>query len=251
MKRSLVFFIILLAALSMPSCKVFYPGQMFKQKDYQYFELAKKEMEQYSIEPGDQFTISVYARDGFRLVDVATQGRADIGSGGTITFLVDAEGFANLPIIGNYYVKGYSEVELERILEEKYSSLFVDPYVTVTVSNRRVFLFRSSSGSVVTLNQSPTSLIEILAKSGGLNQNLKAYKIKLIRGSLKNPEIRVIDLSTIEGMRNADLTVRANDIIYIEERRRITADLFREIAPLVSLLTTLITFSFLIQRVGN
>lgn len=254
MKKSLGIFIILSIVLSISSCKVFYPNQMFKQNDYQYFELAKKEIEQYTIEPGDQFTISVYSRDGFRLVDVVSQGGTESyknASVENVTFLVDAEGFANLPILGNYYIKGFSEMELERILEEKYSSLFVDPYVVVKVSNRRAFVFVGQTGSVIALNEAPTSLIEVLAKAGGLGLNLKAYKIKLIRGSSKNPEVRIIDLSTIEGMRNADLTVRSNDIIYVEERRRVTTDVLREVTPIVSLITTLITFSILIGRVGN
>ena len=92
-----------------------------------------------------------------------------------IPYLVDYEGFAKLPIIGQFYVKGYTETELERVLEEKYSTLFVSPYVVVTVSNRRCFVFEGSSGSVVSLNEAPTNLFEIIAKSGGIATNMKSY----------------------------------------------------------------------------
>ena len=33
-----------------------------------------------------------------------------------VNFLVDNEGFAKLPIIGEFYVKGFTETELERVL---------------------------------------------------------------------------------------------------------------------------------------
>jgi polysaccharide export outer membrane protein len=221
---------------------------MFKQKDYQYFELAQKQVEEYIIKKGDQFSLRVYSRDGFKLIDVVSgQGGINNSTGGSGVFLVDNEGFAKLPIIGEFYVYGYTESELERILEEKYSNLFVDPYVILTVTNRRAFVYKGSSASVVTLNESPTNLFEVIAKSGGIGGDLKAYKIKVIRGDLKNPQITLVDLSSIEGMRNADLIVQSNDIIYIEPRRRVASDLLREVSPVLAWVSTILTTVALIK----
>jgi polysaccharide export outer membrane protein len=253
MKKNLLLALIAILCLCLPSCRLLYPNAMFKEKNYQYFELAQKQVEEYVIQPSDQFTIKIYSRDGFKLVDISeSQGNTTIANNGMdVTFAVDGEGFVNLPIIGNYYVKGFTETELERILEDKYSSLFVDPYVVVRVTNRRAFIFKGSLAAVVSLNQSPTTLIEVIAKSGGVDKNLKAYKIKLIRGDLKNPEIKLIDLSTIDGLRNADLIVQSNDIIYIEERKRIAVDILRETTPILSLLTSIITLSVLLKTIGK
>lgn len=246
MRRPIQFIIVFGLLLLMSSCKVFYPNMMFKQKDYQYFELAQKEVDEYVIKKGDQFSLRVYSRDGFRLIDIMSGTNTVQGSGGG-TFLVDNEGFAKLPIIGEFYVNGYTESELERIMEEKYSNLFVDPYIILTVSNRRAFLFKGSTASVVSLNESPTNLFEVIAKSGGISGELKAYKIKVIRGDLKNPQITIIDLSSLEGMRNADLIVQSNDIIYIEPRRRILSDALREFTPILAWATTIITTIALIR----
>ena len=96
----------------MNSCKLFYPNQMFKQKDYQYFEFAHKKMEEYLIEPGDQLSLQVYSRDGFKLIDVLGGGLSTGGgesaaaassstvstSSGQVAYLVDNEGFAKLPV---------------------------------------------------------------------------------------------------------------------------------------------------------
>ena len=101
MKRFLYFAIISSLFLSLPSCKILYPNIMFQQKDYQFFELAKKQVDQYIIQKGDQFSIRVYSRDGFRLIDIMGSGGLSGGSG---SFLVDNEGFARLPIIGEFYV---------------------------------------------------------------------------------------------------------------------------------------------------
>ena len=69
-------------------------------------------------------------------------------------------------------------------------------------------MFKGSSAAVVGLNESPTNLFEVIAKSGGIGNDLKSYKIKVIRGDLKNPQITIVDLSSLEGMRNADLIVQ-------------------------------------------
>ena len=87
---------------------------------------------------------------------------------------------------------------------------------------------------VVELNNAPTSLPEVLAKSGGLMRSVKAYNIKIIRGDMANPEVRIIDLSTLEGLRSADLIVQSNDIIYVEQKRTYAADLAQQISPIIS-----------------
>ncbi len=265
MKNRNGFLWVVIALLGMNSCKLFYPNQMFKQKDYQYFEFAHKKMEEYLIEPGDQLSLQVYSRDGFKLIDVLGGGLSTGGGGsaaaassstvstssGQVAYLVDNEGFAKLPVLGDYYVRGYSHAQLEKELAQKYASLFVDPFVVIKVTNRRVFVFKGITGAVVPLNESPTSLVEVLAKSGGLDRSLKAYKIKIIRGDLKNPEVQIVDLSSLEGLRTAELTMQPNDIIYVEDRKRVVRDVLLESAPVFSAVTTLVSIVFLIRSLGK
>jgi len=249
MKQVLGFFTIAALLISMPSCRVLYPSLMFQQKQYQYFELAQKQIDQYVIQPGDEVTMRIFARDGFKLIDVV--GSANIGynqggggtqSNGSLDYLVDNEGFVRLPVVGELFVKGYTEKELNRVLADKFSGLFVDPFVVVKVDNRRALIFKGSSGGVINLNDGPTNLLEVIAKAGGLDAAAKAYKIKVIRGDLKNPQVILIDLSTMEGVRRADLIVQSNDIIYIEEKQSsIAAQILTEIGPYLSFVTTIAT----------
>ena len=249
---------VVLLLFSASSCRVLYPNEMFKQKDYQFFELAKKKVEEYVVEPGDELTLEVYSRDGFKLVDVLGGGFNLQSSGGSTsgtgvantnsspsnggvyrhTYLVDKEGFAKLPVLGMLYVKGYTQNELENQLAQRYASLFVNPFVILKVSNRRVFVFRGEAGSVVELNNAPTTLPEVLAKAGGLSRQLKAYNIKIIRGDLANPQVRIINLSTLEGLRTADLTVQSGDIIYVEQKRTVVNDALLLLTPVFTAFTT-------------
>ncbi|MCW5907805.1 MAG: polysaccharide biosynthesis/export family protein [Chitinophagales bacterium] len=234
----------------LPSCRVLYPNLMFRQKDYQYFDLAQKELGEYLIQPGDQFTLRVFARDGFKLIDVIeTEGQGGLINQNRQGFLytVDNEGFVRLPVLGEFFVTGFTERTLERTLEEKYAGLFVDPWVNLRVSNRRAFVFTDGSASIVQLNEYPITIIELLARSGGLDTRAKAYKIKVIRGDIKNPQVYLVDLSTIEGIRKADLSVQPNDIVVIERRRAYVTDVLREITPYTGAITTIATLVILFR----
>ncbi|MFN8322090.1 MAG: polysaccharide biosynthesis/export family protein [Chitinophagales bacterium] len=264
MRKYFSFFLFGVVLLFLPSCKVLYPNLMFKQKDYQFFELAQKQMDQYVIQPGDALTLKVYSRDGFKLVDVLNNVRSgsELGVSMNTTntntslsddtrYLVDNEGFANIPVLGDFYVKGYTEAELQRVLSEKYSNLFVDPYVICRVVNRRVFVFKGGLASVVELNETPTNLLEVIARAGGLTDGTKAYNIKVIRGDYKNPQVNLVDLSTLEGLRKADLAMQPNDIVYIEKRQKVVSDIFKELAPYISILTSLSTIIALSVSFGK
>lgn len=265
MKRLLQLLALLFAIISiLPSCRSLYPNQVFRQKDYQYFDLAQKEVGQYLIQPGDVFTLRVFARDGFKLIDVlggmtTSQLSSSSGSGGgannnlntTFTYVVDKDGVVKLPVLGFFYVKGYTENELERLLSEKYAGLFVDPWVSVKVVNRRVFVFNGSSASVVQLEEYPISLIEVVARIGGLDNDAKAYKIRVVRGDIKNPQVYLVDLSSIEGIRKADLSIQPNDIIVIDRRRRAVSDIMKEISPYLGAVTTITTLVILFRTIGR
>lgn len=250
------YFALLVACVSiLPSCRVIYPNQMFRQKDYQYFDLAKKELDGYLIQPGDQFTLRVFARDGFKLIDIIgnTEGYSVAGGGNRNGFLftVDNEGFVKLPVLGEFFVSGFTEQSLETVLAEKYAGLFVDPWVSAKVANRRAFVFRDGQAHIVALNEVPINIIELIARAGGLDANSKAYKIKVIRGNIKAPEIYLVDLSTLEGIRKSDLTVQPNDIVIIERRRQYVTDVFKLITPYTGVATTILTLVLLFRtRLG-
>lgn len=253
MKR-IVFVFLIFIIVFFSSCKILYPGMMFQQKDYQVFELKEKLIDEYIMKPGDELLVDFFTRDGQSLIEKHILSNEN-SSGTALTssttayqnkYIIKPNGYVSLPIIGEYYAQGFNAYNLKKALENELSRLYVDPFVVVNVTNRRVFLFKGYTGAVVPLNQTPTHLIEVLAQSGGVDKDLKAYKIKIIRGDLKNPTVYNIDLSTINGLITSDIILQSNDIVYLEPRRRIFTDSLREVTTIVSLLTSLITTIVLI-----
>ena len=255
-------YIIGLLLLTLSSCKVFYPNTMLRQKDYQYFDLATKEIDQYIIAPGDEITFKVFSRDGFKLVDVlggniiiegaSTNSNLINNQYQNTSYWVNAEGIVRLPIIGEIYVKGYTQPELQKKLEEQLSNLFVNPYVILQVENRRCFIFKQDGGAaVIKLNNYPTNILEVIAKSGGLTGDLKAYNIRIISGDLKNPKVREVDLSTVEGLRSSNVVINSNDIVVINSRRRYLSKILTELSPIISSVSLLTSVIVLAKTLGK
>ncbi|MEI6123495.1 MAG: polysaccharide biosynthesis/export family protein [Bacteroidota bacterium] len=238
MKR-LFYFLFLLVFIS--GCKVFVPYQMLRQGNYPIstFPDTLKHQE-YKIAPNDMLQLSVFTNNGEKIIDpIGTTTNMAVQNSNSI-YLVEFDGQIKLPIVGRTQISNMTLREAEKMLENKYATYFNDPFVQLKVTNNRVTIFPGGQGSqavVVNLENPNTTLFEALAKAGGI-QDGKAHRIKLIRGDLKNPQVYVIDLSTIEGMTKANLTLQANDIIYVEPRNKVPQKVIEAITPYLTLVST-------------
>lgn len=215
--------------------------------DYQY---AKKPdsttIAEYKISANDILSFTIYSNDGFKLIDLTAFGSSSGGAANSI--LVESDGNAKLPILGRKKLMGLTIREAEQMLEESYSAFYVKPFVIAKVMNRKVILFPGGTGEakVIELKDNNTTLIDVIAGSGGISENGKAKKVKLIRNVNKKHEVYLIDLSTIKGINDSYIVLQANDIIYIEPRKRISRNVLQEMVPILSLLsTTVLAFTLI------
>ena len=197
-------------------------------RDFQYVSDQTIGNVEYRIAANDIIGFSVYSNDGQKLVDLTTVSSSlTSASGGNgsqgntrifIPFTVEPDGLVKLPIIGKVKIKDMTVREAEKMLEQQYSTFYIKPFVTIQVLNRRVMVFPGTGGAgrVINIENENTTVIEALAMAGGITQFGKSRKIKLIRGDTRNPQVMLIDLSTIEGMKQSNLMLQANDIIYVE-----------------------------------
>ena len=201
---------------------------------------------EYRISPNDIVSMSVYTNDGFKLIDVTTSAESVSSRGGigmsnlSFQYLVEPDGSIKLPIIGKIKLAGTTIREAEKLLEFQYTNFYNKPFVVLKVVNRRVTVLPGTGGSgrVVNLENESTTVIEALALAGGITNTGKARKIKLIRGDLRNPKVILIDLSTIEGLKEGNLLLQANDIIYVEPVPRLSQEVLTQIAPIVGIITS-------------
>ncbi|MDC0304142.1 polysaccharide biosynthesis/export family protein [Flavobacteriales bacterium] len=224
--------------------------------NYPYAKFSDIRETEYRITPDDRIDVRVYTNDGSGLINIATgnQSQVLVGAGASFTILIESDGFAKLPLFGRIYLQGLTIRQAEMLIEDKFSEFYNNPFVLLNVSNRRVFIFAGNNTSVVTLDNDNTTLFEVLANTGGVPVEGKSDKIKIIRGDLKSPDVYIVDLSTLSGMREANLVMQGNDIIYIETRKGYVSRLLAEISPYLSILTTVTSTAVIItqlQRLGG
>lgn len=210
---------------------------MFKtDKNYDFAEFKNTET-QYIIRPFDKLDLEIYTNDGFRLIDNNNK----VSKQAAKTFYtVEYDGQVKVPSLGRLNISGLTIRQAEKMLEQKYAELYKEPFVLLNVTNRRVFLFTdgSNNAQVLNIDNENFTLIEALAQSGGISSLSKAYKIKLIRGDITNPDIYLYNISTIKDMKEANLILQANDIIYVEARPKYATRILAEIAPYLSIVST-------------
>jgi polysaccharide export outer membrane protein len=218
-------------------------------KDFNYDKLVDSlGQRDYKIATNDAIIYRVVTNNGFKLIDFATSSTTVFRN--DIEAIVESDGYLKLPLLGRVLVAGLTIKEAEALLEEKYSELYVEPFVTLRISNKRVIVFPGNGGSakVLPLANNNTTIMEALASAGGILEDGKAYKVKLIRN---NPDptqksfVYLMDLSRIEGIAVGKNIVQAGDIIYVEPRYKPLATFTKEVAPVLTLLTSfLILYQF-------
>lgn len=216
----------------------------------------------YRIAPNDLLAFQLFSNKGERLLSMtAGASGSGVGGGGNLAQLmqnrflyeVRPDGTVELPELGPVQLAGLNISEAETKLEEAYRSNYVKPLALIEVTNQRVLVFPGEAGvaSVVALVNPNTSLLEVLALSGGIRGRGDARKVKLIRRGTNRPTVHQFDLSTIEGLEYATTTVQAGDIVYVEPLPQYFNEILADVTPILSLLTTISSFIALISIVGN
>ena len=220
-------------------------------KDYAFSTDSVNVVTEYRIVPYDKLSIRVYTNSGSRMMDVFAgvnrdQSGTPIGSqsAGSLTdeIKVDASGNVRLPLVGEIGVKGMTTSEAEKLIEERFTKFYVEPFVQVNVVNKRVMVFRGQGGDgkVVVLENEHTTVIEAIAMAGGIGEKGKAKSARLIRKIGEDYKIYAIDLSSIDAMKGGYMPVMANDIIYFDQVKGYTRNFTSDLSTIVGLLTSII-----------
>jgi polysaccharide export outer membrane protein len=220
------------------------PSQMLRtSKDFKYSEFpANSTIDEYKIAPNDELSLKLFTNDGEKIIDPIDANLNASVNNLTTSYTVEFDGMVKLPIINRTKLSGLTLREAEKLLETKYETYYKKPFVQLKVTNNRVIIFPGGMGgtsTVLTLTNTNTTIFEALAKAGGIVDG-KAYKIKLIRGNLQDPKVYLVDLSTIKGMKQADLVLQANDIIYVEPRTKIVQKTLDSITPILTIISSVI-----------
>ena len=203
--------------------------------------------EDFRMSIDDKFTFSLSTNDGKNILEGLT-GTGQIAGGGSNSneYLITTDGTTMLPVVGEVSLLGLTIKQGEDSLKKLFSKHYLDPFVQIKVTNKRVIVFPGEAGQakVIYLKNNNTTIMEIIAETGGISTRGKTKDIKLIRYIDGKRVIYPIDLSSINGLIYADLYVQANDYIYVEPNPNIAAELLKQTAPILGIFSSvLLVFS--------
>lgn len=255
--KNILFYTLFLSILM--SCRIYKQDLMFQLSEEDREVLSKVESEKqrieenYLIQAGDWLKLEVNTNGGERLIDPNFEFFGDRANVMQMQmqvqrpmYIVYEDGYAIFPMVGRVKVAGLRMSEAEKILQELYDEFYTDTFVLLRYTNKRAIVLGAMGGHVVPLQNENTSLLEVLALAGGLNRDSRAHNIRIIRGDLHNPQVYEIDLSTLAGMRKADMSIFPGDIVYVEPGRRIWVESIRDISPFVGIITSILTLAVLV-----
>jgi polysaccharide biosynthesis/export protein len=230
-----------------------------KDGSFVYDSIPLKPKEDYKLSIDDKLVFTLSTNNGKNLIEGITGTSAGVNggqmnSGGGLGnhYIIRSNGYVELPVLGDLYLEGLTIKQCEDTLEYLFQSQYQDPFVQLQVTNRRCVVFSGdgSAARIVNLQNINTTLLEILAQTGGISQRGKSKIVKVMRKVGDKREIYHIDVSTIDGLKYADMIIQGNDYIYVEPRPQIIQGALKEWAPIASLASS-VTLIFTILRYTN
>lgn len=255
--RNVLIFTVLLGLFGLQSCGINSDLMLKTPKDYNFDEIdvdsANASKNEYIIHVNDIVKFQFYTNKGIKVLDIVSgstggnQGQA-LSASNSMSYTIMNDSVVKMPVLGDVNLVGMSIREAEMFLENRYSEFYVDPFVQVSVTNKRIIVFPGSGGDaqVVYLTNNNTTLLEVLALAGGITDRGRASKIKLIRDVDGVKKVYLIDLSTIEGLQYTDLILQNGDYIYVEPSPQLGKEILQEIAPIFSIITSTVGIIYIL-----
>lgn len=284
------FFVVVLGSMLF-SCNVYRRDILFKASKEKEIEFARnalsiKTPSNYLVGKNDVLEFSLFTNKGEAVIDPTSEFLRQVNTtttGGVIArttakYLIQADGCADLPILGHVKLDSLTLHQVDSLLSVKYGQYYQDVYVLSKISNRRILVMGLGGGGtlgamgamgggmgggagggmgggisggsraqVFEFDRENITLIEVIARCGGVGRYSYANRVKVIRGDLNNPVIFTVDLTNWESYQKANLVLQPNDIVYIEPLRRGVLEFLSDFTGISAVASTILSI-FLISR---
>lgn len=250
MKRNfsiiLIFYATLLIGL-LSGCVTPKEIEYLQQKKESVSSFDQPSLPEYVLQEKDELHITISSLDdpNANIFPAASQSSGtsnmlDPYSASINSYEVSVDGFIQMPVIGNLYVKGKTLAEVKQMIKESLIQILSQPFITVKLINRYVsVLGEVQNPGRFTYTQDKLTIYDAIALAGDISVFGNRSEITLTRNENGKNTLVVLDLTSPEILKSPYLYVRPMDLIYIKPlKKRVWG--FSEI-PVTLLLTTITT----------
>ncbi len=229
LKGGILLILCVLLLIQLSSCSKTYKEALFKAptdinadtiKSLYVVNSLDENTGSYRIKPFDMLSI----REISSISNIAPDAdKATAAALAPIIYKVDENGFIGMPALGNVQIGGLTRQQAREKIEGLYKADcqgcpgIRNAVIEISIINLKVTMLGEfvKQGNFM-LEKENTSLIEVIGEAGGITPRANPKKLKIIRGNQANPEIIYVNLTDINTLASNRLTLRNNDIIYLE-----------------------------------
>lgn len=187
--------------------------------------LSEKLVEnEFKLEPDDRLSISITALDpttvapfNLPLVNFSSPTDQTINTTPSLqTYLIDADGYIKLPVIGKVMAKGLTQGELADTLTQRIEQFVDNPVVIVNIAGSRVtMLGEVNRPGNVYFSDNQYSIIDGLGAVGDLTLYGQRENILLIREENGQRVSHHIDLTSKDLFNSPYFYLKQHDVVYV------------------------------------
>ena len=143
-------------------------------------------------------------------------GRGSVGPPNIGGYLVDHEGYVELPIIGRLKAAGKSRAEFKEELKTIYKQYLSNPTVDIMIRNFKITLLGDIGGGIIQVTTDRITILEAIGAAGDLPITGKRSNILVIRERDGIKQEYRVDITSKEIFNSPVYYLEQNDIIYVE-----------------------------------
>ena len=217
MKRT-VELVLLAVVLSVSACVA--PSQITYIKDMQYGqEYPAKPAPELHVQKQDRLNIRVYSSDPALATPFNVGALTQDGVGGTreASYIVDADGNIDFPVLGTIPVEGMTLKEVQMNITNRIinSGYIREPVVGVDLQNFTVTLVKYGTTNRVNIADRSVNLLQVVAPT--ISEKIK--EVEVIRTENGVRKAYHVNFQTIEMFDSPVFYLQQNDIIYVKPAR--------------------------------
>lgn len=156
-------------------------------------------------------------------------------------YLVDDEGYIDLPVLGTIHVGGLTRKELVIQLKEKYTAFLENPIVNVKIQNFKISVLGDvrGPGTYLVPNERIT-IIEAISLAGDLNITGERNNILVVREKNNERQEYRVDLTSKDVFQSPVYYLEQNDVVYVEPNvaARVQGTFWRTTGPILLSITS-------------
>ena len=238
MKRT-VELVLLAVVLSVSACVS--PSQITYIKDMQYGrDYPAKPAPELHVQKQDRLTIHVYSSDPALATPFNVGALTQDGVGGTreASYIVDADGNIDFPVLGTIPVEGMTLKEVQMNITNRIinSGYIREPVVGVDLQNFSVTLVKYGTTSRISVTDRSINLLQVVTPTIGE----KIKEVEVIRTENGVRTAYHVDFQTIEMFDSPVFYLQQNDIVYVKPARWQVSQTGQTIRTTITMVTTFV-----------